>query len=692
MVRLSADASRMKAEFNAAEAGAKASLASISAAAAVAGAAVVAAFATVGVVGVREYAKLEDSMTKSLAIMGNVSDDMKARMEANVRSMAVNGVTSADKLAEAYYFLASAGLDAEASIKALPVVNDFAVAGAFDLAQATELLADNVSALGLASKDATQYMTNMQRVSDVLSTAANVANASQEQFATSLTTKTAAAMRSYKKDVEEGVAALMVLADQGKKAQQAGEIYSSFLAQLQQSSVKNSKEWKAESLALYDVTGALKSTADIVDMLTSKFGPMTDAQRAAKFEQLGLNEMVLQGTLLFMGQGEKLRAYEQRLRTAGGATKEVADKQMQSLVNQFQVFKNNITELSITIGAALAPAIRDMNTAFKAASADSEGFRDAMDSIASVVYTAFASVYNVSVMLIKGWGLVMAVGQSIMVTAFGAIRLVIATVETAFLGIGYVVGMVVNGVIAGWRAFTSFFYRSATKITLSLQEFQMKLWEVHNLFQKGFHSEDAFAGLRKSIEQSRAELAKLEKERQDYLNGGGVNAENTGVNKMMTFIEGRFKANDALAGSMLGHAGYEEDAYSKANRQIWEGIWGGIDKGLGLMDWTRPMAKQVVKAAPVVADTLTDAINKELTDFFGSLRAPTPSSYTNPLKTSLDSALGAGEDNGRTNFSRTGLDVGGRESLDLQRRHVEILVEVRELIRRMANSPSGTTA
>ena len=140
--------------------------------------ALTAPLAAVATKSVYSFAKFDDAMTKSTAIMGNLSDDMKKKMEDTARTMSTQTITSAQDLAKSYYYLASAGMTAEQSIGALSTVEKFAVAGTFDMAKATELLSDSQKALGLDSKNTAENMKGLLRVSDVLVRANTLANAS----------------------------------------------------------------------------------------------------------------------------------------------------------------------------------------------------------------------------------------------------------------------------------------------------------------------------------------------------------------------------------------------------------------------------------------------------------------------------------------------------------------------------------
>lgn len=308
------------------------------------------------------YASFDAAMTKSTAIMVGLTDAQQATMRKTALSLSREGITSASDLAEAYFFLASAGLDAEQSVAALPMVSKFAAAGAFDMALATDLLTDAQSALGLASKDAAVNLTNMTRVGDVLVKANTLANGSVQQFAKSLTTKAATAMRGLGKDIEEGVSILAVYADQGIKGEMAGEKLTVMLREMQQATSKNADQWKAMGLAVYDGNGKMKSTADLVEMLEKKLAGMSDEQKYATYTLLGFRAEAMGAIAPLIGMSSNLRNYEKALRSAGGTVQSVSDKQLTSFTAQMTIMKNQITAVAIEVGEILAPSVLYLNS------------------------------------------------------------------------------------------------------------------------------------------------------------------------------------------------------------------------------------------------------------------------------------------------------------------------------------------
>jgi len=277
------------------------------------------------------YETLNRSMNRSLAIMGNVSDSMRTKMTQAAIDVSAVTSASASEAADAYFFLASAGLDAEQSLAALPRVAEFAQAGNFGLALATDLLTDAQSALGLTVKDTSKNMTNMTRVSDVLVKANTLANATVQQFSESLTNKAGAALRIVGKDMEEGVAVLAAFADQGVKGAEGGVALNIVMRDLQTKAIKFKTRFKEAGIAVFDTTGEMRNMADIVSDLEGKLIGLSDAQKKSTLLDLGFADKSVAFIQALVGTSEKIRAYETALRGAGGATSEVAGKQLTDL-------------------------------------------------------------------------------------------------------------------------------------------------------------------------------------------------------------------------------------------------------------------------------------------------------------------------------------------------------------------------
>lgn len=302
----------------------------------------------------------EQHLNEALAIMTGVTDDMKQRMADAARAIAKESTFSANEAADAFFYLAGAGYDANQSIAALPVVTQFAQAGVMDLEHATELLMNAQMSMGLRSDDATENMQNMARVSDVLTRAQIESTATLEEMSESLINKAAPALRVVGKDIEEGAAALMVMANQGIKGRAAGTGLAIVLRELQTKAVKNKDAWNELGVAAFDASGDMRNMADIIGDLEGAMEGMSDEQRRVLLGQLGFTDRSMHFIQMMLGQSDAMREYEEQLRKAGGTTEEIAQKQLDTFNAQLEITWHKIQDVGISIGQALLPGARNM--------------------------------------------------------------------------------------------------------------------------------------------------------------------------------------------------------------------------------------------------------------------------------------------------------------------------------------------
>ena len=308
--------------------------------------------------GTRNFMDFQDAMTQSVAIM-KTTEEQNQRMADSARQVAITTRISARDSAEAFFFLASAGLDAEQSISALPQVAKFAQAGMFDMATATDLATDAQSALGLTVSDAEQNLENLTRVTDVLVKANTLANASVQQFSEALTNKAGSALKVANKGIEEGVAVLSAFADRGVKGAEAGEKLNQLLRDIPRATAKNSEEFKKLNLEMFDSQGNLLNVADLIDNLDTVLAPMSDELKATTLDQLGLNRGVADAVKILSGASSEIRTYQKALEDSGGMTEQVADNQMNSLSAEMDILKDKFIDASMAMIEDYEPAMRD---------------------------------------------------------------------------------------------------------------------------------------------------------------------------------------------------------------------------------------------------------------------------------------------------------------------------------------------
>lgn len=405
--------------------------------------------------------EFEDAMTKSVSIMSDVTPELRKQMEEVARSLAIDPTInkSAEQLAESYFYLASAGLDAVESMNALPEVARFATAGNFDMATATDLLTDAQSALGLATEDTAESLENMTNLSDVLVKANTLANASVQQFSESLTSKSATAMNNYNVALEEGVAVLAVFADRGIKGALAGEQFSRMLRYLQKNALDNAEAMEKFNVEVYDSEGNLNNLADIIGNMEGALEGMTEKQKSATLAEMGFDARLQDVILTLMGTSDQIREYQKELEDAGGITQSVAENQMQSMKEQLGQLKNLFIENALQAYEFAKPTIQDIVIpALTGLSKVTGEVLDVFNSLPRPLQTlisGFTSLLMVTgpALLIGGKLVQMFINMKVQMTAVatfikgaGGLKMAIAGLGTTFapflIGGGIILGLV----------------------------------------------------------------------------------------------------------------------------------------------------------------------------------------------------------------------------------------------------------
>ncbi len=306
---------------------------------------------------IEEFAALDKQVTDSASLLGKTGLMFKTAFSNISKDIGKAFNFEFTEVAESIQHLISAGFDAQQSMKTLPVVAEFAKAGGLSLKTSVDFLSDSMHALGMNVKDPLELMQNMARVSDVLSKANNISNATVEEFAESLTNKAAAAMRMFNIDVEEGAAVLAAFASQGKKGQTAGEYFDIFLREVTRTATRSKEAFKQWGIEVFDEQGNVRNLADVVDSLSGAFAGLSDQQQVQALMQLGFTFRSIQTIKALMGTGAAIRAYEKDLRAASGTTKEMSDIRLTSFSERWGRVKKTIQEARIEVGEQMVPAL-----------------------------------------------------------------------------------------------------------------------------------------------------------------------------------------------------------------------------------------------------------------------------------------------------------------------------------------------
>lgn len=326
--------------------------------------AMAAGFAAFGVSAVKTGAQFDSSMSQVAATMGKTNEEVAQDVQTvdlawgqftgNLRDyaqeMGAHTKFSATEAADALNYMALAGYDTQKSMEMLPNVLNLAAAGNMELAQASDMVTDASSALGLSSEETTQLV-------DKMAMASSKSNTSVAQLGEGMLTVGGTA-KQLKGGTTELSTALGILADNGIKGAEGGTILRNAILSLSSPSSKAQKELDALGVSVFDSEGNMRSLDDIMGDLNSSMSNLTAEERAEAMSKI-FNKRDLKGIeALLAGAGDRWGELSGYIDEAQGSAQKMADTQMDNLSGDVELMKSAWEGFKIQMSDQVTPALR----------------------------------------------------------------------------------------------------------------------------------------------------------------------------------------------------------------------------------------------------------------------------------------------------------------------------------------------
>ncbi|KAB2923126.1 MAG: phage tail tape measure protein, partial [Candidatus Contendobacter sp.] len=238
-----------------------------------------AALAGIGKTGLDQAADFEVAMARIKAAGGTSAAELE-RLAAAAKKLGAESGVGPTQVAEALENLVKAGLNAEQALATLPQVLALAQGQMMSMGDASALVVKTVNQFGLEFTDA-------KTVVDLFATAANSAASSVPELQQALE-NTAVAARANGLSLQQTLAALNTLIQNGVPAAEAGEALQNMLLELGDASSAAYQQLLGSSAATKDFNGALQLLAsggqparDLIAQFSER------AQDAARILQAG---------------------------------------------------------------------------------------------------------------------------------------------------------------------------------------------------------------------------------------------------------------------------------------------------------------------------------------------------------------------------------------------------------------------
>lgn len=296
------------------------------------------------------YAKLDAAITRNRGIMRASAEDT-AKLKSQVLELGKTMPFTAQEVAEAQYYQAMAGMKTNEVLELTPKLLKMSIASGQDLASTSDILTDNISAFGLALKDADRLM-------DVMVATANNANTNIAGLGEAY--KYVASTSKSFESMEEVNILLGTLANNGIKSGQAGRNLAAVYTRLAKSTPDIDKALKVINLKLYDSQGKFKGLRKIVEEMRPILARMTDEQRNYILTTIFGSEQMKIITSLLGTSKESFESLANSIYNSKGATEEFNKLQENTPEYKIKALASAWENLKLHIGEAAAPAITSL--------------------------------------------------------------------------------------------------------------------------------------------------------------------------------------------------------------------------------------------------------------------------------------------------------------------------------------------
>jgi len=289
------------------------------------------------------------TMSNIQATSGATAEEMEV-LEQAARDAGATTTFSATEAAQAIGFMSLAGWDAEQSTTALGGVLDLAAASGMDLAKASDMVTDYMSAFGLEADQSGKF-------ADTLAYAQSHANTTAEQLGEAYK-NSAATLHANGQSVETVTALLSAMANQGIKGSEAGTALSAVMRDITQKMEDGSIAIGDANVSVVDADGNFRSLTDILADVEKETQGMTDAQRATALQTTFTSDS-MKALNMILGQGTgSIKAFEGELANSDGTAKQMAETMNDNLGGDIKKLQSAFEELQLKLFDLLEGPLR----------------------------------------------------------------------------------------------------------------------------------------------------------------------------------------------------------------------------------------------------------------------------------------------------------------------------------------------
>lgn len=293
--------------------------------------------------------QFDASMSNVAALSGATAEDLE-KLRNTAKEFGSTTKFSASEAADALGYMALAGWDADTSMDALGGVLDLAAASGMDLAAASDMVTDYMSAFNLEAEQSAYF-------ADMMAYAQANANTNVEQLGAAFK-NSAANMSAAGQDVETVTSLLAMMANQGLKGERAGTALSAVMRDITKSMKDGAIAIGDTNVEVMDADGNYRDLTDILKDVEAATIGMGDAEKASALSATFTSDSIKGLNLILNAGVDDAEGFEDALRNCEGTAKSMSDIMNDNLGGDLTALGSKLEGVQIAIYEKFEPALR----------------------------------------------------------------------------------------------------------------------------------------------------------------------------------------------------------------------------------------------------------------------------------------------------------------------------------------------
>lgn len=315
-------------------------------------------FVGAGVAAAKVGIDFEDAMAKVQSVSGATGEQLN-QLKETAEYWGKSTKFSASESAEAMYYMGLAGWKSEQMINGIGGVLNLAAAGAVGLGEASDIVTDGLTSLGMGAEQS-------ERLVDVM--AATITNSNTDVAMMGETFKYAASLGGALGYTCEDISlAIGLMANAGIKASQAGTSLRKFFAETTGGAKVVGKAFESATnkqglfwIETQNADGSMRKLKDILVDLRNAFSQLTEAEKAANAESIA-GKTGMAGLLAMVNATEEdFNKLANAIDNSNGKAAEMAEIMSKTTKGKMTQLKSALEGVCIQLADIMIPVINDV--------------------------------------------------------------------------------------------------------------------------------------------------------------------------------------------------------------------------------------------------------------------------------------------------------------------------------------------